>query len=49
MYLFAGDRFGVNLTITKDEASGVTYQLKNKKADVEFTFTLAAILVWTAS
>jgi hypothetical protein len=39
VYLFAGETFGVNFTITENQISGITYQRDPVKADVEFTFT----------
>lgn len=40
VYLFAGETFGINVTITENQLSGITYQRDPAKADVEFKFTL---------
>ena len=39
VYLFAGEKFGVNFKIVGSNIVGVTYQPVAKKADVWFTFT----------
>lgn len=39
--LFVGENFGVNVTVSGDEITGVTYQPDLKKADVEFKSTRA--------
>jgi hypothetical protein len=39
VYLFAGENFGINVAITNDQISRVTYQRDIAKADVEFKFT----------
>jgi hypothetical protein len=39
VYLFAGETFGVNLTITDDQVSGIAYQQDAAKANVELRFT----------
>ena len=39
VYLFAGETFGVNITIIDNQLSGITYQRDPAKADVEFAFT----------
>ena len=39
VYLFSGDKFGINVIITNNEISRVTYQPDAAKADVEFRFT----------
>jgi tetratricopeptide (TPR) repeat protein len=40
VYLFAGDKFGIDLTVKQDEISTLTYEPKHKRADVEFKFEL---------
>jgi hypothetical protein len=39
IYFFAGDHFGINVTMKGDQISGVSYQPNVAKADVEFKFT----------
>ena len=39
VYLFAGEAFGVNVTVTENEISHVAYERNPAKADVEFRFT----------
>lgn len=39
VYLFAGEAFGINVTIAGDRLTGITYQSDPAKADVEFKFT----------
>jgi hypothetical protein len=39
VYLFAGDNFGINVTMSGDEISAVTYQKNSRKADAEFKFS----------
>jgi hypothetical protein len=39
VYLFAGENFGINVTLVNDQISRVTYQRDITKADVEFKFT----------
>ena len=39
VYLFAGETFGINVTIARNGFSKVTYQPEPAKADVEFKFT----------
>jgi len=39
VYLFAGETFGVNVTITESQLSGITYQRDPSKADVALAFT----------
>jgi hypothetical protein len=39
VYLFAGETFGINVTITENQLSRITYQRDPAKADVEFAFT----------
>lgn len=39
VYLFVGDSFGVNVEISGDRLSRITYQPDLSKADVEFKFT----------
>ena len=39
VYLFAGEAFGINVTVTDDRLSRITYQRDPAKADVEFKFT----------
>ena len=39
VYLFVGEDFGINVTVTGDRLSGVTYQPDAAKADVEFKLT----------
>lgn len=39
VYLFAGENFGINVTITDDRISRIIYQHDPSKADVEFKFT----------
>lgn len=39
VYLFAGETFGINVTVTDDRLSQITYQRDPAKADVEFKFT----------
>jgi hypothetical protein len=39
VYLFVGEDFGVNVTITGDQVSAITYQQNAAKADVEFKLT----------
>ena len=38
VYLFAGDKFGVNVSINGDEIQTLTYQKDPAKADVDFRF-----------
>lgn len=38
VYLFSGDKFGINLTAAEDGTLMATYQPDNKKADVWFIF-----------
>jgi len=37
VYLFVGEKFGVNLTVAGDEITGLTYVKNPDKADVSFT------------
>jgi hypothetical protein len=39
VYLFAGEAFGINVTVAGDQLAGITYQPDPAKADVEFKFT----------
>jgi hypothetical protein len=39
VYLFAGEAFGLNVTVTKNEISGIVYERNPAKADVELRFT----------
>lgn len=39
VYLFAGENFGINATITDNQISRITYQRDPAKSDVGFTFT----------
>jgi hypothetical protein len=39
VYLFAGEAFGVNVTVVGDRLTRITYQPVPAKADVEFKFT----------
>jgi hypothetical protein len=39
VYLFAGETFGINVTVTDDRLSQIAYQRDPTKADVEFKFT----------
>jgi hypothetical protein len=39
VYLFAGENFGINVTITDNRPSEITYQRDPAKADVELKFT----------
>lgn len=39
VYLIAGEVFGINVTITGERLTGITYQPDLAKADVEFKFT----------
>ncbi len=39
VYLFAGEVFGINVTVTDNNLSHITYQQDPAKADVEFKFT----------
>jgi hypothetical protein len=39
VYLFAGETFGINVAITDNRLSGITYQRDPAKADVELKFT----------
>jgi hypothetical protein len=39
VHLFAGENFGINVTIVDDQISRITYQPDPAKADVEFKFT----------
>lgn len=39
VYLFSGEKFGINLTAAEDGTLGATYQPDVKKADVWFIFT----------
>jgi len=39
VYLFAGESFGINVTVTDNQISGVTYQPDPAKSDVWFIFT----------
>jgi hypothetical protein len=39
IYLFSRDHFGINVTVTEGEISGVSYRPNIAKADVEFKFT----------
>jgi hypothetical protein len=39
VYLFAGENFGINVTIVENEISQITYQRDPTKANVNFTFT----------
>jgi hypothetical protein len=39
VYLFAGEAFGINVTIAGDRLTGIIYQSDPAKADVEFKFT----------
>ena len=41
VYLFAGENFGVNLSIKGDDVVEVTYQPDSKRADVWFSFKQA--------
>lgn len=38
VYLFAGEGFGINVTVTGERLIGITYQPDVAKADVEFKF-----------
>lgn len=38
VHLVAGDKFGVNATVSADEISGLSYQPDLKKADITFDF-----------
>lgn len=39
VYLFVKENFGINVTITDDQISGISYQSDAAKADVTFKFT----------
>jgi hypothetical protein len=39
VYLFAGESFGINVTITDNQITGITYQSDPAKSDVSFKFT----------
>jgi hypothetical protein len=39
VYLFSGEGFGINVTVSGDQLAGITYQPDIAKADVEFNFT----------
>ena len=39
VYLFSGEKFGINLKVNSDNVVDVTYQPDGKKADVWFIFT----------
>lgn len=39
VYLFVGDAFGLNVTVTEDERSHIAYVRSPAKADVELRFT----------
>jgi hypothetical protein len=39
VYLFAGEDFGIDVTVTGDRLSRITYRQDPAKADVEFKFT----------
>jgi len=39
VYFFAGETFGINVTITENQLSGITYQRDPAKADVALAFT----------
>src|SRR5579864_2817440 len=39
VYLFAGEAFGVNVTVTESEISHIAYERNPAKADVELRFT----------
>jgi hypothetical protein len=39
IYLFSGEKFGINLTVADDQVVGVSYQPNIEKADVYFTFS----------
>jgi hypothetical protein len=39
VYLFLGDKFGVNVTVSGDEITGLTYVQNPDKADVGFEFS----------
>src|ERR1700740_277004 len=39
VYLFAGETFGINVTISENQLSRIIYQRDPAKADVEFKFT----------
>jgi hypothetical protein len=39
VYLFAGEAFGVNVSVTEGEASRIAYERNPAKADVELRFT----------
>src|SRR5271166_6042000 len=39
VYLFVGESFGVNVTVTENHISRITYQRDPSKADVDFAFT----------
>jgi hypothetical protein len=38
VHIVAGEKFGVNVTVSDDEISGLTYQPDLKKADITFEF-----------
>jgi len=39
VYLFAGEAFGLNVTVTENEVSHIAYERSPSKADVELRFT----------
>jgi len=39
VYLFAGESFGINVTVVDNQIVGVTYQPDSAKSDVWFTFS----------
>lgn len=39
VYIFAGETFGINVIITENQLSGITYQRDPAKADVALAFT----------
>jgi len=39
VYLFAGESFGINVTVVDDKITGVTYQPDSAKCDVSFRFS----------
>ncbi len=43
VYLFLGDKFGVNVTVSGDEITGLTYVQNWDKADIGFAFNEPAV------
>jgi hypothetical protein len=39
VYLFAGESFGVNVTVVDNQITGLSYQPKVNKSDISFRFT----------